>query len=573
LSIQTQAAGQGYDVTKPPDFSRLRFVMPIGTSAETTLDATDPTPVAPPEEKSVCRLHLREMSLWGSSVASDGLLQTRLRIASLCLFAGFALFLLWQTVSLSEQNEPLHIVPYLAHVGCTVLLGTMGYLLYRPCVWQHKFLRLFEVLTFLTPTAYFAMLQVLQTEEMLQETQHLPTLPARWALIAFTYAMFIPNHWRRALVVLGTILLTPLVVLVCMIVLDSHIRAAAMVDMTLTETALQVSLALGVAVVGVRTINALRQEVFAAKRMGQYRLLKLLGSGGMGDVFLAEHDLLKRPCAVKTIHPAKAGDPRVLARFEREVQATARLSHWNTINIFDYGRADDGTFYYVMEFLPGKNLMQLVEEHGPLPPGRAIHLIHQACDGLREAHKVGLIHRDIKPANVFAAEVGGLHDVAKLLDFGLAKPLSTLQNESLTQEGAITGSPLFMSPEQASGELELDARSDVYSMGAVLFYILTGRAPFSYDKPLKILAAHIHEQPPGLRQFRPELDPELESVVLRCLAKVPAERFQSAEDLGEALSACRDANTWDWQQAETWWQREGKAGMVAEVKEELQTSA
>ncbi len=526
--------------------------MPIGTSAETTLDATDPTPGVKADERSVCRLHLRESTLWGSNVASDSVLQTRLRIASLCLFAGFAIFLVWHTLVLKVE-EPLAIQSYLAHIGCTILLGTIGYLLYRPCIWPHKYLRIFEVLTFLTPTAYFALLQITQIQESVTHHEILPTLHARWSLIAFTYAMFIPNHWRRALVVIGTMMLTPLVVLVGMMILRADVRGAAMADMALVETALQVSLAIGVSVVGVHTINVLRQEIFAAKRMGQYRLKKLLGSGGMGDVFLAEHDLLKRPCAVKTIHPAKAGDPRVLARFEREVQATARLSHWNTINIFDYGRADDGTFYYVMEFLPGKNLMQLVEEHGPLPPGRAIHLIRQACDGLREAHKVGLIHRDIKPANVFAAEVGGLHDVAKLLDFGLAKPLSTLQNESLTQDGAITGSPLFMSPEQAAGELELDARSDIYSMGAVLFFVLTGRAPFTYDKPLKILAAHIHEQPPTLREFRAELDHELESVVLRCLAKAPADRFQSAEELAEALSACPDSGQWNWQQAEVWW--------------------
>ncbi len=545
--------------------------MPIGSSAETTLDATDPTPNVRTDEKSVCRLHLRQTTMWGSNVATDGLLQTRLRIAALCLFAAFAVFLIWHTLHL-DLSYPLAVPSYLAHVACSLLLGTIGYLLYRPCVWPHKYLRLFEVLTFLVPTAYFALLQVIFTIPLLEHTGYLPGLHPRWTLLAFTYAMFIPNHWRRALLVMGIMLTTPLVVLLVLMIVNPEVREAAIRDMTLVEALLHSSLALGVAVIGVNTINVLRQEVAAAQKMGQYRLKTLLGSGGMGDVFLAEHDLLKRPCAVKTIHPAKAGDPKVLARFEREVQATAQLSHWNTINIFDYGRADDGTFYYVMEFLPGKNLMQLVEEHGVLPTARAIHLIRQACEGLREAHKAGLIHRDIKPANVFAAKVGGLFDVAKLLDFGLAKPLSNLQNDSLTQEGAITGSPLFMSPEQAAGEQDLDARSDIYSMGAVLYYVLTGKAPFPYDKPLKILAAHMHEQPPAPRSIRPELDEDIEQVVVRCLAKSPGDRYQSAAELAEALSACRESGRWDWSQAEIWWQPEASEKKTAN-DDQLQTSA
>ena len=176
-------------------------------------------------------------------------------------------------------------------------------------------------------------------------------------------------------------------------------------------------------VCGTHLINTLRREVFEAKQLGQYRLVKLLGAGGMGEVYLAEHRMLKRPCAIKLIHPDRAGDPRVLARFEREVRMTARLSHWNTVEIFDYGRTDDGTFFYVMEYLPGLSLEDLLERHGPLPAERVVHLLRQTCHGLREAHEVGLIHRDIKPGNIFAAQRGGLYDVVKLLDFGLVKPV------------------------------------------------------------------------------------------------------------------------------------------------------
>src|SRR5256885_2896070 len=196
----------------------------------------------------------------------------------------------------------------------------------------------------------------------------------------------------------------------------------------------------------------------------------------MGEVYFAEHQLLKRPCAIKLIRPSLSQQARVLARFELEVRATARLSHWNTVEVYDYGRTDDGTFFYVMEYLPGLSLAELVERHGPLPPERVIYLLRQACQALREAHGMGLIHRDIKPANIFAAQRGGLHDVTKLLDFGLAKRKAEAPAMQLSQHGSITGSPLYMSPEQASGQ-RADHRSDIYALGAVAYFLLTGYAP------------------------------------------------------------------------------------------------
>ena len=177
------------------------------------------------------------------------------------------------------------------------------------------------------------------------------------------------------------------------------------------------------AIFGTHTINTLRVEAHEARMLNQYRLGRKLGGGGMGEVYLAEHQLLKRPCAIKLIRSERAGDAHTLARFEREVRATAQLSHWNTIEIFDYGRNDDGVFYYVMEYLPGLSLADLVRRYGPMPPARVIYLLRQACDALHEAHEAGLIHRDIKPANLLAAYRGGLHDVTKLLDFGLVKTL------------------------------------------------------------------------------------------------------------------------------------------------------
>jgi serine/threonine protein kinase len=277
----------------------------------------------------------------------------------------------------------------------------------------------------------------------------------------------------------------------------------------------------------------------------------------MGAVYLAEHRMLKRPCAIKLIHPDRAGDPQVLARFEREVRMTARLSHWNTVEIFDYGRTDDGTFFYVMEYLPGLSLQELLEHHGPLPPERVVFLLRQVCQALREAHQVGLIHRDIKPGNIFAAERGGLHDVVKLLDFGLVKPVHENPATNLSQEGGISGTPLFMSPEQARGLADLDARSDIYSLGAVAYALLTGRPPFDGTNPMDVMIAHARDEVIKLSQLRPDVPSDLECVILRCLAKRPDDRFQDVDSLEQALANCATADRWTQWQAARWWRETG----------------
>jgi serine/threonine-protein kinase len=307
-------------------------------------------------------------------------------------------------------------------------------------------------------------------------------------------------------------------------------------------------------VFGVDTIGRLRSEAFQARQLGQYRLTQQIGAGGMGEVYLAEHQMMKRPVAIKVIRPNRANDPGALARFEREVRATSRLSHWNTIEIFDYGRTADGTFYYVMEYLPGLSIAELIERHGPLAPERAVYLLQQTCDALGEAHALGLIHRDIKPGNIFAAERGGHYDVAKLLDFGLAKRMISTTDESvqLTGEGSITGSPLYMAPEQATGG-EPDARSDVYSLGAVTYYMLTGRPPFPGDNAIKVMIAQASEPvtPPSV--YRPDIPADLEAIVLRCLAKSPSERFQDTASLAAALAECQCAGRWSRHEAARWW--------------------
>ena len=243
----------------------------------------------------------------------------------------------------------------------------------------------------------------------------------------------------------------------------------------------------------------------------------------------------------------------MLARFEREVRITARLSHWNTVEIFDYGRTDDGTFFYVMEYLPGLSMEDLLDRHGPLPAERVVHLLRQTCQGLREAHAIGLIHRDIKPGNVFVAQRGGLYDVVKLLDFGLVKPVTETPAARLTQEGSISGTPLFMSPEQSRGLGDLDARSDIYSVGAVAYALLTGRPPFDGTNPMEVIIAHARDEVLPPSKHRADVPSDLEHVILRCLAKSPEDRFQDVDSLEQALAECAAADKWTQWHAARWW--------------------
>jgi serine/threonine-protein kinase len=272
----------------------------------------------------------------------------------------------------------------------------------------------------------------------------------------------------------------------------------------------------------------------------------------MGDVYLAEHILLKRPCAIKLIKPERAGDTATLKLFEREVIATARLSHWNTVDIYDYGHTDDGTFFYVMELLDGDSLQALVARVGPMPPARVVWLLAQVCDALQEAHDAGMIHRDVKPANIFVTRRGGLWDVAKLLDFGLVKEIAANEASKPCNAG-FSGTPAYMAPEQARQYESVDARADLYALGGVAHFLLAGQPPFSGQSVGELLAAHAFGTVRPFSQRGVEVPSDLEHIAMRCLAKSPADRFQSARQLGVALRACRCAADWDQERAATWW--------------------
>jgi serine/threonine-protein kinase len=534
---------------------------------EVTLDApSDPEQTAP-YGPGPCRIHLVEGSGTQYSAEVLSLLRSRLRSAALLMFGGFAAYLVYRICAI-EPTTSIEVVTFLAHIVTTLIVGAIGFSLCSKCRMTLSQLRAVELITFGVPLAFFMLQQHAKVYEHVMERQlgH-PELSGVWVLLAFTYGLFIPNDWRRAAVVVSIMCAAPLVTVTATALMYPQVlEALAASGRILVEMVLMLSLTAVGCIWGVSIINTLQFQAYEARQIGQYKLKELLGAGGMGEVYLAEHQLMKRPCAIKVIRPEKAGDPKVLARFEREVMATAKLSHWNTVDIFDYGRAEDGTFYYVMEYLPGMNLGEIVRRFGPMPPSRAIHLVRQACDALQEAHDLGLVHRDIKPANVFAAVRGGFYDVAKLLDFGLAKPLTNVDSANLTADGAITGSPLYMSPEQATGDREPDARSDVYSLGALLYFLVTGRPPFEDEKPIRVLIAHAHEPPPPPSRWREDLPLDLEAVIMRCLAKDPCERYQSAAELAEALEECEAAGQWTREDARRWWQeREGDQVSLREL--------
>jgi len=275
---------------------------------------------------------------------------------------------------------------------------------------------------------------------------------------------------------------------------------------------------------------------------GEFTVVDRIGSGGMGSVYKAEQPSMNRMVAIKVLHPRFVTRDDLVARFRREARAMSQLSHPNTARVYKYGALDDGSVYFVMDYLEGRNLAAEVRENGPMEPQRAVRIMAQVCGALEEAHKAGIVHRDLKPENVFLTSQGGTTDFPKVLDFGLAK-MSEKQmgNGSMmfTQQGMVFGTPEFMSPEQAQGEA-LDNRSDIYSLALILYELITGKLPFDAKTPLDIMKAHVREAPIPLSERIPGRPfwPELEAVISQALAKEPADRFESAAQFGEALLKC-----------------------------------
>jgi eukaryotic-like serine/threonine-protein kinase len=564
------------------DISARANGRPLTINGAETVIATRPIPApADSSDDSMRKESRRNVALVeGStphlSAETRDLLRNRLRMSAILFFIGFSAFLIRWFFYWNDWIARGQLSTFFVHGLVTIVLGTFAVGLCRHCSYSLAKLRIAELVIFGCPALFFVVMTVQESTQFAtlpNGEARLNTITSPFLLLIFVYALFIPNTWQRAAAVIGVFAVIPVGTFAYLFTIPEYAQLASREEYAgfVSAQVLIMAFVAMIGIVGVHTIGTLRREAFAAKQLGQYRLKRRIGSGGMGEVYLAEHQMMKRPCAVKLIRAEKAGDPRMLARFEREVRATAKLSHWNSIDIYDFGRTADGTFYYVMEYLPGHNVGEMVEEYGPIPPGRTVYLMQQVCAALAEAHGIGLVHRDIKPANIFCAYRGGVFDVVKLLDFGLAKPtMEAGQDAQLTLAGTVTGSPLFMSPEQASGEDNVDGRSDIYSLGAVMYYLLTGQPPFVSDNPLKVMIAHASQEVVPPRRHNAELPSELEEIVMRCLEKDPEHRYQDVSSLRHALHELALEDSWSSDLAAKWWSCNGcpeRKKLAAEVVE------
>jgi eukaryotic-like serine/threonine-protein kinase len=321
----------------------------------------------------------------------------------------------------------------------------------------------------------------------------------------------------------------------------------------------------------------LGREIRAARALGSYQLIERIGEGGMGEVWVARHRLLARQAAIKLVRRDRLGDANgqavTLARFEREAQATAALTSPHTIRVFDFGVADDGTFYYVMELLDGRDLESLVAAFGPLAPRRVVHLLRQICRSLAEAHANGLIHRDIKPANVFLCRMGLDHDVVKVLDFGLVRHEDRSTAPTWATSAVTYGTPAYMAPEAILGENDVDRRADVYAIGCVAYYMLTGHRVFAGPTPMKLMMQHVNDRPvPPSQRVGQAISPALEALVLSCLHKDPRARPADAGALLQLVNACAVDGDWDEDTARVWWERHLPATGLARRRVEQRAS-
>jgi serine/threonine-protein kinase len=317
-----------------------------------------------------------------------------------------------------------------------------------------------------------------------------------------------------------------------------------------------------VAVVPAKVLQRIGRRLKEAQELGSYELVEKLGHGGMGEVWRAEHRFLARDAAIKLVRPEVLGvrddaEARlVMRRFEREAQATAALNSPHTIQVFDFGITQDGTFYYVMELLAGRDLESLVREFGPLPADRTVFLLRQVCHSLADAHARGLVHRDIKPANIYVCRMGLDYDFVKVLDFGLVKFRDRPRGADTltTVDRVATGTPAYMAPETILGDADVDRRADVYALGCVAYFALTGSLVFEADTSMKMLLQHLNEQPvrPSERSELP-IPRELDDLIMGCLQKDPSLRPQNAGELLHMAYGCGCADTWNQAQAEGWW--------------------
>lgn len=396
------------------------------------------------------------------------------------------------------------------------------------------------------------------TSLWLRETGALPYMT--WAIpLIILFPMIVPCTPRRILTV--SILAAAMEPLAAVVV---WVLSSVPTEIMLANSGgyiINPGLAVFIAYFASRIVYGLNVDVSKAQRLGSYQLDSLLGRGGMGEVWHATHHLLARPAAIKLIRPDALGGTieqarTPLKRFKAEAHATANLNSPHTIGIYDFGVSEDGTFYYVMELLHGLDLNSLVGKHGTLSPERVVHFLKQACHSLREAHDAGLVHRDIKPSNIFVCRYGSDNDFIKILDFGLVKErsASTTETNGLTQKGMVVGTPGFMAPEVAVGGAPADGRADLYALGCVAYWLLTGCLVFEAETPMALVVKHVSEAPePPSNRTEQTIPSSLEEIILCCLEKDPNDRPQTAQALADRLEECVLDSEWTPEQAKKWW--------------------
>lgn len=473
-----------------------------------------------------------------------------------CLTFGASLWL--NKFSFNHSSIPL--------IVAAVAFGSL-WLLLRGKPRPPRFVRRVELITLFIGTA------AISTIALVMDLLAQPDMVVRSLLIdmLLVYAVYVPSTARRTLTVAG-LMTVPLLtcVFIAFRAYDPALHdppaaywpkgevGAVAYPATIFNAAWW-GVAVAMAAAFSQTIYGLRKAVSDIRKLGQYTLEEKLGEGGMGVVYRASHAMLRRPTAIKLLSPDRTGKES-LTRFEREVQRTAMLTHPNTVTVYDYGRTTEGVFYYAMELLEGVTLEEIVRIDGPQPEERVIHLLEQAAASLAEAHDAGLIHRDVKPGNILVVDRGGIADLVEVLDFGLVKDVGYKEREgtpletALTRADAITGTPLYIAPETVTDPENVDARTDLYALGAVGYWLLTGTHVFGGKSVLEVCGHHLHStpEPPSRRLGRP-VGGDLEALILACLSKRPEDRPASAHVLREKLRECAAAGGWTQARASEWW--------------------
>lgn len=492
-------------------------------------------------------------------------LQQRLAVLSLCLSVFGLVCLIWDSFAHSlDTSVEVGLRAFL--LFCCGTLTVASFHLHRSVVSSLSWLRRWEAIIVGLPVLYCGLqFGVMLPEELAEDgTGFLFRMGSIWIVLIYSYGLFIPNTTRRALAVTHCIALTPLSISLV------HASVYPSVSGELVNViflGIVLSFATWTSSIKAGRFAQLRSELIQSRQFGQYTLGEQIASGGMGDIYMAEHAMMKRPAVIKLIRPELIQRTQSLLRFEQEAHAIASLSHWHIVEIYDYGIALDGTYYLVMEYLPGETLHQIVRRTGALTAERTLHFAKQTCSALIEAHANDLIHRDIKPDNILASTRGHQFDVAKLIDFGLAES----GKNAARSNDSLAGTPNFMAPEQLMTRANLDHRSDIYSFGATLFFLISGEVPFRHLSGSNLLDPNQRRVPRSLRSIAPHVDPQLAEIIDRCLQFEANDRFQSARDLMAALELVECGARWSSEQARQWWQeyreRDGSSTPLLEPAE------